>query len=440
MQTCPGCGEENPDRFRLCGYCGSVLAALVPSQEVRKTVTVVFCNLKGSTELADRLDSEAWREVLTLYFSAMKSVLERHGGTIEKYIGDVIMAVFGLPRMHEDDALRAVWAAAEMREALAELNVTIRAGFGVMLENRTGVDTGEVVTGAGGGSRRLATGDTVNVAARLEQVAPPGEILIGESTYRLVREAVEVVPVEPLELKDELGSVPAYRLVSVTAGARSAGRAGRPLVGRAREMAALDVAFRRSVAGPEGRLVTLVGEAGIGKSRLIEEFVRSIADQAAVLRGRCLAYGDGITFFPLAEVLRQAAGIVPEDSEQDARIKLKSCFGEQLADATSRIESIMGLSQHPYGKDECSGPCGRSLGNWPAADRSWWSSTTSTGRSPPSSTSSRASSTLRSGCRSSLSARPATSSTKISRASPRGDRQRPRSSSGNSPRRSAAWW
>jgi len=352
VQTCPGCGEENPDRFRLCGYCGSVLAALVPSQEVRKTVTVVFCNLKGSTELADRLDSEAWREVLTLYFSAMKSVLERHGGTIEKYIGDVIMAVFGLPRMHEDDALRAVWAAAEMREALAELNVTIRAGFGVMLENRTGVDTGEVVTGAGGGSRRLATGDTVNVAARLEQVAPPGEILIGESTYRLVREAVEVVPVEPLELKDELGSVPAYRLVSVTAGARSAGRAGRPLVGRAREMAALDVAFRRSVAGPEGRLVTLVGEAGIGKSRLIEEFVRSIADQAAVLRGRCLAYGDGITFFPLAEVLRQAAGIVPEDSEQDARIKLKSCFGEQLADATSRIESIMGLSQHPYGKDE----------------------------------------------------------------------------------------
>jgi len=133
VQTCPGCGEENPDRFRLCGYCGSVLAALVPSQEVRKTVTVVFCNLKGSTELADRLDSEAWREVLTLYFSAMKSVLERHGGTIEKYIGDVIMAVFGLPRMHEDDALRAVWAAAEMREALAELNVTIRAGFGVML-------------------------------------------------------------------------------------------------------------------------------------------------------------------------------------------------------------------------------------------------------------------------------------------------------------------
>ncbi|MGH3233868.1 MAG: AAA family ATPase, partial [Streptosporangiaceae bacterium] len=351
MQRCPGCGEENPDRFRLCGYCGSVLVAQPPAQEVRKTVTVVFCDLKGSTELGDRLDSEALREVLALYFSAMKPVLEGHGGTIEKYIGDAIMAVFGLPRMHEDDALRAVRAAAEMREELAELNVTLRAGFGVTLENRTGVNTGEVVTGEGGDSQRLATGDTVNVAARLEQAAPAGEVLIGESTYRLVRETVEVVPVEPLELKGKPEPVPAYRLLSVAAGPRSARPAGR-LVGRAREIAALEAEFRRSVAGPEGRLVTLVGDAGVGKSRLIEEFVRSVSEEATVLRGRCLSYGDGITFWPLAEVLRQAAGIVPEDSEEDARIKLKSCFGEQLADATSRIESGLGLSQDSYGKDE----------------------------------------------------------------------------------------
>jgi class 3 adenylate cyclase len=349
---CPGCGEENPDRFRLCGYCGSVLVAQPPPQEVRKTVTVVFCDLKGSTELGDRLDSEALREVLALYFSAMKPVLERHGGTIEKYIGDAIMAVFGLPRMHEDDALRAVRAAAEMREALEDLNVTLRAGFGVTLENRTGVNTGEVVTGEGGGSQRLATGDTVNVAARLEQVAPVGEVLIGESTYRLVRQAVEVVPVEPLTLKGKPEPVPAYRLLSVAADVRSAGPTDRPLVGRDRELAALDAEFRRAVAGPECRLVTLLGEAGVGKSRLIDEFVRRLADEATVLRGRCLSYGDGITFWPLAEVLRQAAGIVPEDSEEDARIKLKFCFGEQLADATARIESGMGLSQDQYGKDE----------------------------------------------------------------------------------------
>jgi class 3 adenylate cyclase/tetratricopeptide (TPR) repeat protein len=349
---CPGCGEENPDRFRLCGYCGSVLAPQSSPQEVRKTVTVVFCDLKDSTELADRLDPEAVREVLALYFSAMQPVLERHGGTIEKYIGDAIMAVFGLPRMHEDDALRAVRAAAEMREALEELNVTLNGEFGVTLENRTGVNTGEVVTSETGGSQRLATGDTVNVAARLEQAAPAGEILVGQSTYRLVRGVAEAVPVEPLTLKGKPEPVQAYRLLSVTAGARSAGLADLPLVGRARELAALGAEFRRSVAGPECRLVTLLGEAGVGKSRLIDEFVRSLADGVRVLRGRCLSYGDGITFWPLAEVLRQAAGIVPDDSEEDARIKLKNCFGEQLADATSRIEAGMGLSPDWYGKNE----------------------------------------------------------------------------------------
>ncbi len=353
MQTCPSCGEENPDRFRLCGFCGTVLiAAQPPPQEVRKTVTVVFCDLKDSTALGDRLDSEALREVLALYFSAMKPVLEGHGGTIEKYIGDAIMAVFGLPRMHEDDAQRAVRAAARMRGALAELNVTLRAEFGVTLENRTGVNTGEVVTGDTGTSQRLATGDTVNVAARLEQAAPTGEVLIGESTYRLVRDAVEVVRVEPLTLKGKPEPVLAYRLLSVAEGATTTGPVDLPLVGRAGEIAALDAEFRRSVAGPECRLVTLLGEAGVGKSRLIEEFVRSIADEAVVLQSRCLSYGDGITYWPLAEVFRQAAGIVPEDGEEDARAKLASHLGERLAEATSRIESVMGLSEQLYGKDE----------------------------------------------------------------------------------------
>src|SRR5262252_569405 len=352
VQRCPGCGEENPDRFRLCGYCGSVLAAMPPPQEVRKTVTIVFCDLKDSTALGDRLDSEALREVLALYFSAMKPVLEGHGGTIEKYIGDAIMAVFGLPRMHEDDAQRAVRAALKMREALAELNVTLRAEFGVTLENRTGVNTGEVVTGDTGSSQRLATGDTVNVAARLEQAAPAGAVLIGESTYRLVRDAVEVVPVEPMKLKGKPELVRAYRLVSVTEGAGSTRPANLPIIGRDREIAALSAEFRRSAAGSECRLVTLLGEAGVGKSRLIEEFVRSIAEKAVVLRSRCLSYGDGITFWPLAEVFRQAAGIVPEDGEEDARAKLASRFGGRLADATSRIESVMSLSQRQYGKDE----------------------------------------------------------------------------------------
>ena len=192
----------------------------------------------------------------------------------------------------------------------------------------------------------------MNVAARLEQAAPAGEVLIGESTYRLIRNAVEVVPVEPLKLKGKPEPVPAYRLLSVAEGATSTGPADLPLVGRAREIAALDVEFRRSVAGDECRLVTLLGEAGVGKTRLIEEFVRSIADEAVVLQSRCLSYGDGITYWPLAEVFRQAAGIVPEDGEEDARAKLASHLGERLAEATSRIESILGLSEQQYGKDE----------------------------------------------------------------------------------------
>ena len=200
--------------------------------------------------------------MLALYFSAMKPALERHGGMIEKYIGDAIMAVFGLPRMHEDDALRAVRAAAMMREALEDLNVTLRPSSGSPWR------TGPVSTPAKSSPATAVTPSAwppatrVNVAARLEQAAPAGEILIGESTYRLVRDAVEVVPVEPLELKGKPEPVPAYRLLSVTADAASTGPASRPLVGRAREIAALDADFRRSVAGPEGRLVTLFGEAG----------------------------------------------------------------------------------------------------------------------------------------------------------------------------------
>src|SRR6516164_1114204 len=236
VQRCPGCGEENPDRFRLCGYCGSVLVVMPPPQEVRKTVTIVFCDLKDSTALGDRLDSEALREVLALYFSAMKPVLEGHGGTVEKYIGDAIMAVFGLPRMHEDDAQRAVRAAARMREALADLNVTLRAEFGVTLTNRTGVNTGEVVTGDTGASQRLATGDTVNVAARLEQAAPAGEVLIGESTFALVKDAVSVEPVEPLELKGKSERVPAYRLTGIKGGEAVRRRQDLPVVGREAEL------------------------------------------------------------------------------------------------------------------------------------------------------------------------------------------------------------
>ncbi|TML60780.1 MAG: zinc-ribbon domain-containing protein, partial [Actinobacteria bacterium] len=232
MVTCPSCGEENPDRFRLCGFCGTPLAPVAPPQEVRKTVTIVFSDLKGSTNLGEALDSESLREVMNRYFAEMRRVLEDHGGRVEKYIGDAVMAVFGLPLLHEDDALRAVRAAHGMKRALETLNDELERVFGVRLANRTGVNTGEVVAGDPSAGQRLVVGDAVNVAARLEQAAPATEVLLGELTYRLVRDAVEVEAVEPLELKGKSERVPAFRLVSVGAGEGYTRRADSPLVGR----------------------------------------------------------------------------------------------------------------------------------------------------------------------------------------------------------------
>jgi class 3 adenylate cyclase len=352
---CPDCGEENPERFRHCGFCGAKLsqpAGAEAAEEVRKTVTVVFCDLKGSTSLGERLDSESLREVLTVYFSAMKEVLERHGGTVEKYIGDAIMAVFGLPKLHEDDALRAVRAAFEMGTVLNDLNVRLQATWGVRLQNRTGVNTGEVVAADAAAVQRLATGDTINVAARLEQAAPDDEVLIGDATFRLVSHAVTAEPMEPLELKGKSARVPAYRLTGVGRGEAITRRVDLPVVGRGKELGRLLDAFARSLWGSHCEAVTVFGHAGMGKSRLIEEFVRNAAERAQVLRGRCLHYGEGITFWPIAEAIRQAAGILLEDQEDEARAKLWSLVGDGHEDAALRIWSLLGSGPGGYGKDE----------------------------------------------------------------------------------------
>ena len=342
MQLCPNCGEENPPRFRLCGYCGTALApaeAAPAAREIRKTVTIVFSDLKGSTDLGERLDSESLREVMTRYFDAMRAELEAHGGTIEKYIGDAIMAVFGLPILHEDDALRAVRAAAGMQAALSRLNDALEEGWGIRLASRTGVFTGEVVAGDPTGGQRLVTGDPVNTAARLEQAAPPGEILIGELTHRLVREAVEVEAVAPLELKGKGERVPAYRLIAVRreeAHGRAVTVEASPLVGRAEEMARLRAAFGEALQQGSLRTVTIVGDAGVGKSRLIREFLVSVEEEAFVVRGRCLPYGRGITFWPLVEIVRAAAEIDDDEPAERARAKVLALVGEE--DVAERLD------------------------------------------------------------------------------------------------------
>ena len=298
MGACAQCGAESPAGFRFCGACG---APLPPQQDTprqtRKVVTALFCDVTGSTALGEELDPEVLRDVLNRYFQEMRATIERHGGTVEKFIGDAVMAVFGIPRVHEDDALRAVRAAHEIRERLP----AIAQEVGVTLRFRTGINTGPVLMGEG---ENLAVGDAVNVAARLEQAAAPGEIVLGAETLHLVRDAVQVEPLEPLELKGKSQPISAFRLLALDPSAPGFARhLDAPLVGRERELRLLEDAWERVIGESGCHLFTLLGAAGVGKSRLVSELLARIDGQATVLRGRCLPYGEGITFWPLIEAL-----------------------------------------------------------------------------------------------------------------------------------------
>ena len=250
MPVCARCGRESPDDFVFCPGCGASLAA-APAREVRKVVTVLFCDLTGSTAIGERTDPEALRALMNRYYDAARGVLERHGGTVEKFVGDAVMAVFGIPVASEDDALRATRAAVELRDVVQ----------GLGLDARIGVNTGAVVAGEGD---TLVTGDAVNVAARLEQAASAGEILLGDDTLRLVRDAVQVEPLE-LELKGKALAVRAHRLRALDASAAGvARRLERPMVGRGRERDRLRADFADVVGSRTCRLFTLIGPAGIG--------------------------------------------------------------------------------------------------------------------------------------------------------------------------------
>jgi class 3 adenylate cyclase/tetratricopeptide (TPR) repeat protein len=350
MPTCPQCGQENPEGFKFCGSCGAVLAEEAPApREVRKTVTVVFSDVTGSTALGERLDPESLRRVMSRYFDEMQAVVEAHEGTVEKFIGDAVMAVFGIPVLHEDDAVRAVRAAAEMRERLAELNEELERNWGVTIAVRTGVNTGEVVAGdASSGGQRFATGDAVNVAKRLEEAAPPNEILLGVTTHNLVRDAVEVEAVAALELKGKGEPVKAYRLLSIEPGAE--GRTRRldsPMVGRERERALLERAYERA-AGERGcHLFTVLGTAGVGKSRLLAEFLKGLGDNATVVGGRCLPYGEGITFWPLLEVLRKLYG-----EELVSAIATRLAGDENAELIANRVGAAVGLAESGSATEE----------------------------------------------------------------------------------------
>ena len=301
----------------------------------RKTVTVLFADVADSTALGERLDPETLRAALARWFEEARVVIERHGGTVEKYIGDSVMAVFGVPQLHEDDAARAVRAADELRKRLASLNAEFERTRGLALAVRVGVNTGEVVAGDEGGP--LVTGDAVNVAKRLEEATPPGDVLVGETTARLVRACARLEPVEPVAAKGKSQPVRALRLVEVDPEAATFERRfDTPLVGRRRELEHLQRAYRRSVSERTCCLFTLLGPAGIGKTRLACELFEELAEEATVLTGRCLPYGEGITFWPLQDVIAELGGeervmalLAEEDDAQLICERLAGSAGSQ---------------------------------------------------------------------------------------------------------------
>jgi class 3 adenylate cyclase/tetratricopeptide (TPR) repeat protein len=323
-----------------------------PSREHRRMVSVVFSDLTGSTSMGEKLDTESLRRVMLRYYAEMRFALERHGGTVEKFIGDAVMAVFGIPTLHEDDALRAVRAAIEMKEALARLNDELDERWGVRLRTRTGVNTGEVVAGDPDLGEGFIVGDAVNVAARLEQAAPTDEILIGEDTHLLVEDAVVVEAVEPLTLKGKAEPVPAFRLLDVSRQGPTR-QLGSPLVGRERELAHLSRVFEDAIRSSSAQLLTVAGDAGVGKSRLLLEFLSALRGRSTVLRGRCLSYGEGITYWPLSEIVKEAAKVRDDESPEEARAKIAALMDEDDAEsAAGPIAAALGLAEAQFQTDE----------------------------------------------------------------------------------------
>ena len=302
--------------------CGTALAPAAP--ERWKLATLVFCDLSGSTAMGERLDAEAVRSLMLSYFHEMRGALERHGGTVEKFVGDAVLAVFGVPEAHEDDALRACRAALEMQARLDALNEDLEQRFGTRIALRIGVNTGEVVAGDSASRETFVTGDPVNVAARLEQAAGPGDVLLGEPTFRLVRDAVRVEAIEPLQAKGKSEPVPAYRLLEVGGFGPIARPAATPFTGRAEHLDRLEQVFDEVVASEAARLATILGEPGVGKSRLVAELVSRIGTRARVVRGTCLSYGEGITYWAVGQIARELAGVRDEHSPEEVLALLET--------------------------------------------------------------------------------------------------------------------
>jgi len=344
VRRCPNCGTPAPEEARFCMSCGNALgttqqgvaerppepATMYPAKailpEERRQVTVLFADLSGYTAIAESMDPEAVKALVDRCLRRLGEEVVRYGGTVDKYIGDNVMAIFGAPVAHEDDAERAVRAALGMQAAMTEINESLAFSHGVEIALRVGVNTGEVLAGAVG-EEYTVIGDTVNVAARLQTAAEIGSVTVGERTVRATKDAVEYRELEPLELKGKAAPVAAWEAVGLLAAQprRPAGLSQSRFVGRDDEIDLLESLYGRVVREGRAHLVTVIGQAGVGKSRLLREYearLRGHGTPPTVREGRCLPYGSGVVYWALGEIVRAEAGIVEADTADDAWTKL----------------------------------------------------------------------------------------------------------------------
>jgi class 3 adenylate cyclase/tetratricopeptide (TPR) repeat protein len=362
---CPACAEENPDRARFCLNCATPLgpADAAPPRQERKVVSVLFCDLVGFTAASESADPEDVHARLSAYHAMLRTEIERYGGTVEKFIGDAVMAVFGAPVAHEDDAERAVRAALRIVEATAELD---ERQPGLDLQVRVGVNTGEALVNLSAHPERgegYVTGDVVNTASRLQGVAPVGGVAVGEQTHESTKDVFEYVELPPVELKGKAGKVRLFHAVEARSrfGSDLTRRHSTPLVGREIDLALLKGAFDKAVAGPGLQLVTVVGEPGVGKSRLVTELfthLDSLPDLVRFRQGRCLPYGDGIAFWAVGEIVKAEAGVLDSDDPGTATGKLEQSIALLVEDPNEqrwffdRMAPLLGLTAPAAPREE----------------------------------------------------------------------------------------
>ena len=352
--TCPHCGATVEAQQRFCSDCGTPLAATGPATAAspaapvappdapvteRRVCSVLFCDLVGFTPLSESRDAEEVRELLSRYFDTARTVIDRYGGTIEKFIGDAVMAVWGTPVASEGDAERAVRAALDLTDAIADLGRTVGA---IGLAARAGIVTGEVAVTIGAVGEGMVAGDAVNTASRVQAAAPSGQVLIDDTTWRVVREAIACAAAGAFELKGKSEPVPlwrAQRVISAVGGGQRIDGLEAPLVGRDAELRLVKELFHVCADRRSARLVSVVGPAGVGKSRIGWEFFKYIDGLKSTVwwhRGRCLSYGDGVAFFALVEMVRQRLGIAEDDPTDTAADKLAAGLEQFVPDTAVR--------------------------------------------------------------------------------------------------------